>query len=554
MGARRALIELQKEVLETLKADVRALSGPTPASLRRYYHDYKRVFRGYRRLVSRDELVQEILRSDIAYLGDYHTLRQSQRTALRILRHLVERKRLVLALEMVMARHQDVLDAYTRSEISDRAFLEQVDYARSWGFDWNHYRPLLEFAREHRIPVVALNSQPYEEKVGLAARDRFAARIIARLTVEHPDALVFVLFGDLHLAPGHLPARVDEILSRQKTPRRRTIVYQNSETLYWKLTAQGLEHTADVLELRPGFFCVMNTAPWVKLQSYLHWHRQAPELTSKTLGTEVDEADPDDVIHYDEEVDGLCRIVARFLNIEGAEAHDLEVYTLDDLSFLDRMRRDERHGMATRLVRARESFFLPDLRLLYLSSLSVNRAAEEAGIYLLYQCSRVYPTFGPGKEAFYERVFARALGYLASKLVNHKRKCSRLRDHERALERLARKKKLSRADRILRDVARAILRHQARMAQAAKAGGRVHFPAIYAADPPAALCISRGIGMLYGDALFTALIQGRITRDEVRGLFYIGRSATFDALAALLKIHRRTEDVAVDFESKDDYF
>lgn len=553
MGARRALIALQREVLAGIEAEVNAVAGREPPSLRRYAAEYERAFRDYRRLVSREELVAQVIQSDIVYCADFHTLRQAQRTCLRILRGVLDRRPVVLALEMVMARHQKALDAYLAGQLGDLEFLEAIDYARTWGFDWNHYRPLLELARENRLPVVALNSRPAAERVGMAARDRFAARIIARLTVERPDAIVFVVFGELHLSEGHLPARVEEQLARHGVRRRRTVIHQNSTALYWKLTARGLEHRADVLELKRGVYCVMNTAPWVKLQSYLHWHRKAPVLTSKLLNTEIDDADPEDVIPYDDEVCHLARIVARFLGVEEPDLGDVSVYTLDDLSFLERLRRDERYGLLRRLVRQRESFFLPDLRLLYLSSLSVNRAAEEAGIYLLYRCSDLYPPLGSGKEAFYARVYARALGYLASKLVNHKRKCPRLKDHERVLHRLGRRRKLTAEDALARAVARAVVRHQERMARLGRRR-RLHLPAVYRADPPSALRISRAIGMLYGDSLFTALIQGRVTREQVRRAFHAGREPGFDPFEAVREIHRQTEGVEAQFESKDDYF
>jgi hypothetical protein len=554
MRARRWLIALQQEVLEDLKADVRALLGRNPPALRRYYGEYKKEFRGYRRLVSREELVDALARSHLVYCGDYHTLRQAQRTSLRILRQLVGRRPIVLCLEMFMARHQKHLDAYLAGGIDEAQLLQAVDYARTWGFDWNHYRPLLELAREHGLRVRALNSRPYEEKVGLAERDRFAARVIARATMDEPGALVFVLFGDLHLARCHLPARVDEILRAHRARRRRTIVYQNSETLYWKLTRAGVEHEADVLLLRRGLYCVMNTAPWVKLQSYLHWTRQAPELTSKTLGTSVDEADPEDFIPYGEELYRLCRVIARFLGLGEVEVPDVEVYTLDDLSFLERMRRDRRYSILTALVRQRESFFLPDRRLLYLASLGVNRAAEEAGIYLLYRCSGIYPGLDATRDAFYERAFARAIGYFASKIVNHKRKCPRLKDYQLTLDRLGHRRKLSPADAHSREIARAVLRHQERLERAAAEGRRVNIAGAYRADPEHAFRISRAIGMMVGDALYGAVIQGRATGEEVRALFRAGRSPSFDPFGALAGLHRSTENVAVEFESKDDYF
>src|SRR5208283_5986305 len=41
--------------------------------------------------------------------------------------------------------------------IDERAMLKGTEYFKRWGFDYNLYRPVLTFAREEKIPVIALN-------------------------------------------------------------------------------------------------------------------------------------------------------------------------------------------------------------------------------------------------------------------------------------------------------------------------------------------------------------------------------------------------------------
>src|SRR5215469_14854815 len=65
---------------------------------------------------------------------------------------------------------------------------------------------------------------------GKLARDRHAADKIAEIRQKHPGAVILILFGESHLAPGHLPHTLEE-----KLPAERTLtVLQNVDALYWR--------------------------------------------------------------------------------------------------------------------------------------------------------------------------------------------------------------------------------------------------------------------------------------------------------------------------------
>lgn len=68
-----------------------------------------------------------------------------------------EQPGLAIGLEMVPRSRQAALDAWTAGELDEAAFLREVDWDRSWGFDFGLYRPIFAFARMHRIPLIALN-------------------------------------------------------------------------------------------------------------------------------------------------------------------------------------------------------------------------------------------------------------------------------------------------------------------------------------------------------------------------------------------------------------
>lgn len=80
-----------------------------------------------------------------------------------------------------------------------------------------------------------------------------------------------VLYGDLHLAPKHLPSALKKACTNFDIKLSLTTIFQNSETLYWKLSRSFLEQDTHVLKLGAKQFCLMNSTPWMKLQSYLDW-------------------------------------------------------------------------------------------------------------------------------------------------------------------------------------------------------------------------------------------------------------------------------------------
>ncbi len=62
-----------------------------------------------------------------------------------------------LGMEMFLRSQQPVLDDYVAGRIDEAELRERTDWDRTWGFDYGLYRPLLEFCRQHRLPVYGLN-------------------------------------------------------------------------------------------------------------------------------------------------------------------------------------------------------------------------------------------------------------------------------------------------------------------------------------------------------------------------------------------------------------
>jgi uncharacterized iron-regulated protein len=75
--------------------------------------------------------------------------------------------RLIVALEMFPHRAQKALDQWVAGELTEEQFLTRTEWRTVWGHDAALYMPIFEFARMHRVPLVALNvERSLSRKVG----------------------------------------------------------------------------------------------------------------------------------------------------------------------------------------------------------------------------------------------------------------------------------------------------------------------------------------------------------------------------------------------------
>ncbi|MEK6744057.1 MAG: ChaN family lipoprotein [Nitrospirota bacterium] len=109
----------------------------------------------------------------IVYVGEYHDRFSNHSVQLQIIRALYARNtRFAIGMEMFQRPFQKTLDDYVSGAIDEREFLSQVEYYKRWGFDYNLYKPILDFARQARVPVVALNlRKEITEKVSKEGMD-----------------------------------------------------------------------------------------------------------------------------------------------------------------------------------------------------------------------------------------------------------------------------------------------------------------------------------------------------------------------------------------------
>lgn len=398
-------LRTRKNLLDQVKFQVELRVGRPSPALRQYAKSLDLEFRGGWRASDEREFVKALSKARVLLSGDFHAYAQSQRAHLRILRDLVPHGQVKLALECLPASGQAAIQGYLAGRISEKRFLKEVAWERAWGFPWEHYRPLLELARDRGIEVVGLN-QP---EVRLAKRDAQMARRIRDMQKAAPDALIYVVVGEWHLAQKHLPRRLGH-LERSEL----VVLFQDVEQLYFRLAKAQTEGVTEYLKGSGNRFCVMYSPPWMKWQSYLMYLEHAYDR----------DLQEDLAIDYSDHVASLVDVLEKDLKIVTAKSR-LQVYCPNSRTSLARLKVSLPRRFAKILRYHLEhdlSFLLPEKDWLYLSRPTINHASALAGQFIHAQLSSRKRTLWDLPEDFLPLVWSEAVGFFFSKWINPKRK------------------------------------------------------------------------------------------------------------------------------------
>lgn len=102
------------------------------------------------------EAVKNVEGADVIFIGETHDNAQHHAAQLDIVRSLHAKKvNMAIGLEMFTPEDQQKLDEWTAGKLDEETF--KPIYARNWSYGWDLYRDLFIFARDNRIPLIALN-------------------------------------------------------------------------------------------------------------------------------------------------------------------------------------------------------------------------------------------------------------------------------------------------------------------------------------------------------------------------------------------------------------
>ncbi len=145
-----------------------------------------------RTLTDMERLIDAIADRRVVFVGESHDRYEDHLNQLAVIEGLHQRgKDLAIGMEFFQQPFQGALDAFVAGEIDEPELLRSTEYFDRWRYDYRLYRPILRFAREHRIPVIALNLESeLTEKVGQGGiaglTPEEQARVPADLDRENP--------------------------------------------------------------------------------------------------------------------------------------------------------------------------------------------------------------------------------------------------------------------------------------------------------------------------------------------------------------------------------
>lgn len=515
-----------------------------PPYVARYGREYLSGLRRYEKVATRAELIRKALSVDIVYHGDYHTLRHSQRAILAMLQALSDKRPVVLCLEMFHAEDQRWIDLYQAGQIEEGDFLRRIRYAEKWAYNFNPWRVLLLFCREKNIRVLGINALAPPGPHALRWRDKASARVVARGLLRFAPALVYVVDGDYHIAPQHLPKEVDRLLLPMGVQAKRLLIYQNVENLYWQSAQAGQEEAA-ILKIDEARYCLMNTVPATKLQSYLDWLEYAEDGYFPVKGQWAELWGDNYLVN----IQSMIRDLEVLLKVEIPKGvlDKLTVFSSRNLDFADRIKGDKLlapHWPRLREKLRREEGFLLEFGRekqiqywIYLPNASVNQAAEEAAHFV--HAALRGPMQIPPKalDAFYQTAMTEALGFLGSKLFNEKRKAPT----ETRLRRMLGRVKRGEAQQSEHEIrlARLLLQHlHLERRQPTQGEVEVKFSEVWKREQALAHSFATQLGYILGNRLYYASKSGAVNLATVRGLFhqsFAGSGEAFEAYYAWTK-------------------
>ena len=548
---REELIRIHKKNYRQNRKLVRENLGYNPG-VDKYEREYLRYLKSYEEISNKAELVKKVLGADLVFHGDYHTLKQSQHSVIRVLRAIKEKREIILCLEMFHAADQKAVDRFMAGELPEKTFLDRIEYAKKWPFRWENWRPIIAFCRQNRIPILGINTESKElsgiEK--LRERDRFSARIVARNRIRNPEKLIYVVDGDYHVAPNHLPREVQKLLDALDVPAKDLIIFQNAENLYWKLCSQGLEE-ADVLKISENMYCVMNTMPANKIQSYLNWLDYSQDayfpVHKDWEGTYAE--DKGVMVH--EMVHTLADILD--LQLPGGALERLDIYYPGDLGFMELVHSTPEFKGQLRLIRSKikkeEGFLLEyeqsgeSAYLIYLANSNINMAAEEACHFLNAVLRGPSPNTISAFDRFYRSAVTECLGFFGSKFINEKRK-SQTENSLRKFVGQAKRGELENPNPDMVQAARLILQHFYLQRRSSAADEFIiKFFDHYNSRSAVSRMFSTQLGYMLGNKLYYAVKRGKFSIKRIQRLFRDPFDEPMKAFEAYLDISERVKKV-----------
>ncbi|MCW8890955.1 MAG: ChaN family lipoprotein [Sedimenticola sp.] len=106
-----------------------------------------------------ETLIPTLMKNRVIFIGETHDDFSHHNAQLEIISALqAGGSDLAIGMEMFQRPFQSYLDQYIEGAITESEMLQKTEWYERWVYDYRLYRPLLNFAKTHQLPVIALNT------------------------------------------------------------------------------------------------------------------------------------------------------------------------------------------------------------------------------------------------------------------------------------------------------------------------------------------------------------------------------------------------------------
>lgn len=497
-------LKTRQRLLRQIKFQVNELLGFGNSELEPYGKFYLQEFKRHWEPCRHQDMIASMIQTQLVLGADFHAYSQAQRSHLRLLRSLPPGLKVTVALECFHSVDQKILDKFFHGKITEREFLKKINWDERWGFPWEHYRPLVQLAQNKGFKVKGLNRYFEERSVDtLSQRDRHSAEVIHSIRQDNPEDIIYCIYGDLHLANEHLPRNLREVFGCDDLPM--TVIFQDSETLYFQLAHKGLENKVEVMRSGEDKFCIIGSPPWVKWQSYLIY-------LEHTFDQDLEDDDEDGAFDFTDHLHALVMILLSDLKVN-VDLSELAVYTAsDDVPITEEDMAPDKIALLESMIASERNFYLVEKSILYLSRFSTNHAASLAGMFVHFQLMNLKKLPLSFPADFTRYIWIEAISFFFSKWINHKRKAESLRELKARFAAIEEKGPVGEREPLL-------LALDQRMIDLLMAvNNTTRELRVVPEDPLAYVEAARLLGSMLGEKIFTFHKEGQLSLDELRGL------------------------------------
>lgn len=142
--------------------------------------------------ITEAELASRLAEARVIYVGEKHDRPHDHAVQLQII-DMVHRfdPSVGVGMEMFKRPFQKWVSDYVAGDIDEDRMRARTEWSSRWGFDFALYRPILEYARDNRLPVYALNARDEitrgVARGGLDSLDEADRAAVPELVLDHAE-------------------------------------------------------------------------------------------------------------------------------------------------------------------------------------------------------------------------------------------------------------------------------------------------------------------------------------------------------------------------------